>query len=319
MASFVPCAVFLLLFAAIVLVLRSRSKGNEPHEELLRRMTPTLGDNDSDKLQIMRESKVKQSGNVLSALYRTNPGQWLEANIVQAGLYLSLSEALLIMTLLFLCGEAIGYLLFDGGFFSLGLAAGLAALPLAYIEVCKKRRVKMFGVQLPFALDLMKSSLEAGHTLGRGLQVVVQEFKEPLGPEFRTALEQSRVGVPLPRALEEMLKRVPDQDLSLLVVAVKVQTQVGSSLAVIIGRLGEIVRTRQRLRLQIRALTAQARMGGMLVGLLPLVVMLIFHVIRPSYVDLLFHDPSGQKILKTAFGLDLTALLVIRRLLRIDY
>jgi tight adherence protein B len=319
MASFLPGVVFLLLFAAIVLSLRSRPREKDSQEELLRRMTPTLDQDDSAKLQITRESRVKQSGDVLSALYRTNPGQWLETNIAQAGLYLSLSEVLLIMTLLFLCGEALGHLVFGSGLFSFGLAAGLATLPLGYVEVCKRRRVKTFGQQLPFALDLMKSSLEAGHSLARGLRVVVQEFKEPLGPEFRTVLEQTRVGVPLPRALEGMVKRMPDEDLTLLVIAVKVQTQVGSSLAVIIGRLAEIVRTRQRLRLQIRTLTAQSRFSGILVGLLPVFVMLIFHVIRPTYLDLLFHDPTGLKILKTAAGLDMAALLTIRRLLRVDY
>jgi len=76
----------------------------------------------------------------------------------------------------------------------------------------------------------MKSSLEAGHSLNRGLQVVVQEFADPLAGEFRTVLEQTRIGLPLPRALEDMLKRVPEEDLRLLVVAVKVQSEVGSSL-----------------------------------------------------------------------------------------
>jgi tight adherence protein B len=116
-----------------------------------------------------------------------------------------------------------------------------------------------------------------------------------------------------------MLTRIPDEDLGLLSIAVKVQTQAGSSLATIIGRLAEIVRTRQRLRLQIRALTAQSRFSGMLVGLLPVAVMMIFHVIRPEYIDLLFHDPTGMTILKTAIGLDIVALLTIRRLLRIEY
>jgi tight adherence protein B len=318
MGSFVPGAVFLLVFAGIVLLMRSRTAGPDPNEDLLRRMTPALGEPDSADLSVTRQSRVKQGG-LLMVLYRTYPGQWLEENIMQAGLYLSLAEVMLIMALLFLCGEALGQLLFESGLSSLGLAAGLAILPLLYIRICKQRRIKEFSQQLPFALDLMKSSLEAGHSLGRGLQVVVQEFKEPLGPEFRTALEQSRIGVPLARALEEMLKRMPDQDLTLLVIAIKVQTQVGSSLATIIGRLAEIVRTRQRLRLQIRALTAQSRMSGMLVGLLPVVLMMVFHVIRPGYVDLLFHDSTGVKILKTAIGLDLAALLTIRRLLKIDY
>jgi tight adherence protein B len=291
--------------------------GSDPNEQLLRRMMPARNDDSAD-VSVTRQSRVKQ-GDLLTVLYRTHPGRWLEENIVQAGLYLSLAEVMLIMALLFLCGETVGHLLFASGLFALGLAAGLATIPLLYIKTRKQRRLTAFGQQLPFVLDLMKSSLEAGHSLGRGLQVVVQEFKEPLGPEFRSVLEQTRLGLPLPRALEEMLKRVPEQDLSLLITAVKVQTQVGSSMATIIGRLGDIVRTRQRLRLQIRALTAQSRFSGMLVGLLPVVVIVIFHVIRPEYIDMLFHDPTGMTILKTAIGLDLAALVTIRRLLRIDY
>jgi tight adherence protein B len=172
---------------------------------------------------------------------------------------------------------------------------------------------------LPFALDLMKSSLEAGHSLNRGLQVVVQEFADPLGGEFRTVLEQTRIGLPLPRALEDMLKRVPEEDLRLLVVAVKVQTEVGSSLALIVGRLAEIVRTRQRLRLQINALTAQSRLGGLIVGALPIVVLGMFSLINRDYANELFFDPTGIKILKIAAGLDVCAFITIRRLLRMDF
>ncbi len=193
------------------------------------------------------------------------------------------------------------------------------SLPLLFIQWKKQRRLKAFAAQLPFALDLIKSSLEAGHSLQRALQVLVSEFADPLGSEFRTVLEQNRIGLPLPRALEDMLKRVPEDDLRLLVVAVRVQNEVGSSLAQIVGRLSEIVRIRQRLRLQIKALTAQSRMGGMVVGCLPIVVLFLFSLVQPTYTDQLFHDPTGQKILKFAIGADIMALLTIRRLLRVNY
>jgi tight adherence protein B len=188
-----------------------------------------------------------------------------------------------------------------------------------YIRFRRARRIRAFVAQMPFALDLMKSSLEAGHSLNRGLQVVVQEFADPLGGEFRTVLEQTRIGLPLPRALEDMLKRVPEEDLRLLVVAVKVQSEVGSSLALIVGRLSEIVRTRQRLRLQINALTAQSRLGGLIVGCLPIVVLGMFSLINRDYANALFYDPTGIKILKIAAVLDLFAFITIRRLLRMDF
>jgi tight adherence protein B len=71
--------------------------------------------------------------------------------------------------------------------------------------------------------------------------------------------------------------------------------------------------------MQIRALTAQSRMGGMVVGILPIIVLTIFSVVQPGYTDKLFHDPTGQKILKFAIGSDLLALITIRRLLKVDY
>jgi tight adherence protein B len=149
--------------------------------------------------------------------------------------------------------------------------------------------------------------------------VLVKEFAEPLGGEFRTVLEQARLGMPLPKALDELLKRVPEDDLRLLVVAVKIQSEVGSSLAQIIGRLSEIVRTRQRLAAQIHAMTAQSRMSGMVVGFLPAIVLAAFSVLQPGYVHVLFHDPEGIKILKAAIILDLMAFVTIRRILRVRF
>jgi len=149
--------------------------------------------------------------------------------------------------------------------------------------------------------------------------VLEQEFAEPIGGEFRTVVEQTRLGMPVAEALADMLQRVPLDDLRLFVVAVKVQAEVGSSLAQIISRLSDIVRTRQRLFSQIRALTAQSRMSGMVVGLLPVVVLVMFSIVQPSYAQMLFFDHTGQLILKTAAGLDLGAFLLIRRILKVKF
>ena len=256
---------------------------------------------------------------LLAALYNMNLLRKLEEAMWQAGMYMRVGDILLIIVLAFGAGLFGGNLFFHDIWFALLAAAVTGAVPLLYIQFRKKRRLKAFGNQLPFALDLIKSSLEAGHSLQRALQVLVSEFADPLGSEFRTVLEQNRIGLPLPRALEDMLKRVPEDDLRLLVVAVRVQTEVGSSLAQIVGRLSEIVRIRQRLRMQIRALTAQSRLGGMVVACLPIVVLGIFSLIQPAYTNQLFHDPTGQKILKYAIGSDLLALITIRRLLRVNY
>jgi len=307
--------IFAIVFVGVLVFTSSRGTEGEQQREVARRLTRPADEIDID---VMRKRRP-QEGALLSGIYKLNVAHRLEEAMWQAGMYMRVGDMLLIIVLMFGGGLFGGNVFFHDMWFGLATGVVVSTLPLLFIQFRKKRRLKAFSAQLPFALDLIKSSLEAGHSLQRALQVLVSEFADPAGSEFRTVLEQNRIGLPLPRALEDMLKRVPEEDLRLLVVAVRVQTEVGSSLAQIVGRLSEIVRIRQRLRLQIRALTAQSRMGGMVVGILPVVVLCIFSVIQPGYTDRLFHDPTGQKILKFAIGSDLLALITIRRLLRVNY
>jgi len=307
--------IFAIVFVGVLVFTSSRGTEVDQQREVARRLTRPP---DDIEINVLRKQRP-QEGAWLGGLYKLNLARKLEEAMWQAGMYMRVGDILLIIVLLFGAGLFGGNVFFHDMWFGLATGVIVATLPLLYIQFRKKRRLKAFATQLPFALDLIKSSLEAGHSLQRALQVLVGEFADPLGSEFRTVLEQNRIGLPLPRALEDMLKRVPEDDLRLLVVAVRVQTEVGSSLAQIVGRLSEIVRIRQRLRLQIRALTAQSRMGGMVVGCLPVVVLCIFSLIQPGYTDRLFHDPTGQKILKFAIGSDLLALITIRRLLKVNY
>lgn len=271
--------------------------------------------------EILRERLKKERGlgSGLGWFYDLGVMQKIEQSLWQAGIYRRVSDVLLLTLLMFGAGAMIGAALWQDPVFAIALGSVLAIVPMLYIRFKRARRIKRFVGQLPYALDLMKSSLEAGHSLLRGLQVVVGEFEDPMATEFRSVIEQTRLGLPLPRAMEEMLKRVPDDDLRLLIVAVRVQSEVGSSLAVIIERLAEIVRIRQRLGSQIRALTAQARMSGWVVAALPVIILLAFSVIQPSYTHTLFYEPNGQRLLKVAAVLDALAFLTIRKLLKVKY
>lgn len=316
MSLLAATAVFAFVFIVSLVGMTWVTQSAEQNRQVLRRMSRPIGE--VEDVDITRKRKPEEHS-VFSMLKDFNLLRSLEEMMWQAGLYMRVSEMLLIICLLFSAGFFLGELFWKGPLFAALTGVGLGILPIVYIRFRRARRMRAFIAQLPFALDLMKSSLEAGHSLNRGLQVVVQEFSDPLGGEFRTVLEQTRIGLPLPRALEDLLKRVPEEDLRLLVVAVKVQSEVGSSLAMIVGRLAEIVRTRQRLRLQINALTAQGRLGGMIVAILPAVVLGMFSLIDRNYTRALFFDPTGIKILKIAAVLDLSAFITIRRLLKLDF
>src|SRR5216684_5007670 len=315
MAFLIAIGVFGVIFVILLVALSKRGGDVEQKHNLIRRMAAPESEAD---VSITRKLRQVDHG-ALSFLYNFNLLRSLEQSMWQAGLYMRVSEMLLIIFLMFGGGLFFGQAMWHDMVFALVPGAAFGLMPIIYIRWRRGRRLRAFVQQLPSALDLVKSSLEAGHSFNRGLQVVVQEFADPLGSEFRTVLEQTRIGLPLPRALDDLLKRVPEDDLRLLVVAVKVQTTVGSSLAGIVGRLSEIVRSRQRLRLQIRALTAQSRMGGMIVGMLPAIVLGAFSLIQPGYAQTLFTDPTGIKILKAAIILDAAAFIVIRRLLKLKF
>jgi tight adherence protein B len=315
--------VAVLIFAAVLGVLLAIVHGgrmNATHTyELLRQVTRDAAEDSDSLMRTERRPTAADTEEKPGLIYRIDLMRRLEQMMWQAGIYVGVSEMLLIIVLLFGTGLAAGETFFHDNLLALAMAAASAAAPFLYVRFRRKRRLKAFAAQLPFALDLIKSSLEAGHSLLRALQVLVQEFSDPISGEVRTVLEQVRLGMALPHAFEEMYARVPQDDLRLLVIAVKVQSEVGSSLAQIVSRLSEIVRTRQRLHAQVRSMTAQSRMSGMIVGLLPVIVLAAFSLIQPSYVEMLFHDPAGLLALKAAIVLDLMALLTIRRILRVDY
>jgi tight adherence protein B len=320
----IASGIFAVVLAVMLVLVTGKRDDSLLAADLLEDVTRPQADKAGDDLmrtggRPRRERATNRREELLEIFYRMHLLRRLEESMWQAGLYLRVSEMLLIILLMFGVGFMLAKLFLHDLLIALLVGVAMSILPVLYVRFRRVRRMREFVIQLPFALDLIKSSLEAGHSLLRGLQVMVQEFSDPLGGEFRTVLEQARLGMPLPRALDEMLKRMPEEDLRLLVVAIKVQSEVGSSLGQIVGRLSEIVRTRQRLAQQIRTMTAQSRMSGLVVGLLPAIVLGIFSLVQPGYASVLFYDPSGMMALKLAIALDLMAFFTIRRILKVDY
>ncbi|HTJ09763.1 MAG TPA: type II secretion system F family protein [Candidatus Binataceae bacterium] len=198
-----------------------------------------------------------------------------------------------------------------------GLAA--ATLPVLYARRKGSQRLALLSEQLPYLIDLLKSALESGHTMLRALQMAGQNLPEPISSELRLIVEQVQLGMTLPLAFEAMYQRAPVEELAFLVAAVRVQTDVGNSMAEIFQHVAEGMRNRQRAEHQLRALTAQSRAGAIIVTLLPFIVLLAFSFINPSYSRPLFHNAYGQKMLETAVVLDIIAFLVMRKIARVDY
>ena len=193
----------------------------------------------------------------------------------------------------------------------------LGSLPLVWCFIKRKRRFAAFQKQLPDALELIGRALRAGHSLAAGFKLVADETSPPLGKEFGRVYEEQNLGVPLDDALENMSNRIPNLDLRFFSTAVILQRQTGGDLAEILDKIGRLIRDRFRIWGQIQALTGEGRISGIVLLGLPPVLFAAIYYLNSDYIELLFVDPLGKKMLAVAIVLQLLGALVIKKIINI--
>jgi tight adherence protein B len=197
------------------------------------------------------------------------------------------------------------------------IALSFALLPLMMVRRARMRRLARIELQLPDAADFIARALRAGHSFTNVLQIVGNELAEPLSGEFRIAREEINYGVPMSEALHNMAERIPLTDLRYLIIAVLIQRETGGNLAEILTNISRIIRSRLKLAAQVRVLSAEGRMSAWILGLLPFAVMGMLLLINPKYVELLWTDPTGVKLLWYALGMIIFGVMWLRKVIRI--
>lgn len=210
------------------------------------------------------------------------------------------------------------------GLYALGLAGLLLGgilgiwLPSLYLRQRAGARLKAFNAQLPDALALIANALRAGHSFQQALEVAAREMPAPLAVEFAQVLREVRVNIALEDALANLTRRIPSDDLDLIVTAVLIQRQVGGNLAEVLDKIGHTIRLRVRIHGQIKTLTAQGRISGWIVSLLPIALGAILSVLNPSYMAGLFQNPIGWVLIGVGAVMQLVGILVIRAVVAVE-
>ena len=184
-----------------------------------------------------------------------------------------------------------------------GVAAASGYLPILMLIVKRKRRLNAFNEALPDCIDMMGRALRAGHSLVAAIDIVAQQAAEPAKTEFGEVFRKQNYGLPLREALMQLLERVPSQDLRVLVTGVLVQKDTGGNLAEILDRILHVIKDRMRVHGEIRTHTAQGRMTGWVLCILPVVMLALINMVNPGYSRLLFTDPLGKELLYAGVGL----------------
>lgn len=286
--QFLPIGIGLLIFVAVLLLLMLFSGQGE---QLLDRVSGNYLENLKPTFQRLQ--------------LRIQPPQFL---MIQLGLALVLFAVGLVTGPDALTKLSMGVLLGLIGFW----------LPQRWLVDQSKRRAQKFKEQFADTAALIGNSVRSGLSLLQALEVLVREMDDPMAYEVYQVLQQTRVGVPLDTALENWAERMGNPDLDIFVTAVTIQRQTGGDLGHVLNTLAATVRQRQKIQGQIMSLTAQGRLGAIVLCGLPVFMGIVLYFINPNRMSLMFSEPMGWGMLLLSAVTITAGYVVVRKIVDID-
>jgi tight adherence protein B len=242
----------------------------------------------------------------------------LRSILYQSNLKWTTGGLLLMCTACFVFPAYLIYLRTEATVFALLIGLLLGFAPFAFVLHRRSRRFNAFEQGLPDAIDLLVSALRAGNSLSAAMGLIAHESPDPVGSEFRICFDEENYGLELRTAMENLVTRVPLQDLRMVVTAILIQKESGGNLAEVLDKVAHVIRERFRLKRQVRIHTAQGRLTGWILSFLPIVLGIGLYLLNPDTMSLLWRRPMGVKLLYTAAGMTLTGGLIIRKIVRMD-
>ncbi len=191
-------------------------------------------------------------------------------------------------------------------------------LPKFYLKRKIKQNIAAFDALLNDGVVMISNALKAGYSFMQALAVAAEETQDPFKKAFKILLKELSLGMPLEDGLENLLERMPSDDLRLIVNAILIQRDVGGNLSEILENIAETIRERQKIKNELNTLTAQGKLSGMIIMAMPIFLGLIFYVLNKEYIMVLFTTPIGQLLLGLAIFNQFVGWLFIRKIVNIE-
>jgi tight adherence protein B len=270
-------------------------------------------------------------GQLALAWYADYEGQAVERTEKDLyGMFLNLppQRIVQISLLCFVLGFLLGLVLF--GYFTSPLATFLSLAASAMLglftsfipKLVLKRlsilRLRRFDLQLLDALLSMSNALKAGFSITQSFEAIVEEGRDPISQEFDLLLREVRLGVKFEDASENLSKRIPSEDLHIVLTGIETARQTGGNLTEVFDRLATVIRERMRVQGRIQSLTAQGRLQGWVVGLLPFALGIAFYFKQPSMMISFIQAPAGMACIAFMLLMEGLGVLLIRKIVNID-
>ena len=315
--------VFVGVFGVIVLLTMASGAGSTEHTRvLMTRLESAIAVGKpemSDLIVDIRKSDAMSSIPWLDkALAKIEIAPRLRRLLAQANLKWTVGGVILACIVLFVIPAYMVYWRTDAILLAvaIGLATGFG--PIGYILFMKKQRMAKFEQGLPEALELIVSALRVGHSLNAAMGLVSRECADPIGSEFRLTFDEMNYGLELKAALDNLVTRVPLQDIKIVCTAILIQRESGGNLAEVLEKTSQVIRERFRLRRQVLTHTAQGRLTGWILTLLPVVLGVLLYMVNPELMSNLWKKELGLKLMYTAGGMIVVGGLIIRKIVNLD-
>jgi tight adherence protein B len=269
-----------------------------------------------------QESKGALTDWVNKRVERTTFGERISRDLARADLKFKPGEYIALYVIAVIGGALLVYLV--GGRIILSAVIGGVIgsfLPGSYVKSQKSKRLAKFNDQLPDMLNLVVNGLRAGYSTLQAMEAVSKELPSPISDEFKRVVQEMQLGIPMEKALDNLLRRIPSQDLDFVVTAINVQREVGGNLAEIMDVISFTIRERVRIKGEIRALTAQAMYSGRALALMPIALLCFLYFLNRGYVMEFFtkgHELCGGIALGIAAILIVSGYFVMTRIANIE-
>jgi len=305
------------VFGAYLLATReSEAKRKLLQQRLSEALLYTRHTEDAE-VQLARSELMSEIPALSRMLGRVPVATSLRRMLDQADLHITVSRLVMLSLLAgLLAGLAVSMLTISQ-LAVVGSGVAAASVPFLHVVYRRRKRLHTFLEMLPDALELMSRALQAGHAFSESLHMIATEMPEPIATEFRKTYEEQNLGLSLKLALENLTERVPLLDLRLCVTAILIQRETGGNLAEILEKVSYTIRERFRILEDLKTLTTSSRMSAWILCGLPVFVILAVTVMNPDYMSVLWNDPRGHNLLAVAAGLQITGMLIIRKILNI--
>ncbi len=244
--------------------------------------------------------------------------RYLDGELIKSGILLRGEEFISILALSGVVGGVVFYVLTTSliGIF-LGLLLGSYA-PWLLVRIKKKKRQGQFNEQLGEVLTTVANALRSGHSLLKAIEMVSKDSSYPASQEFSYTVKEMQLGISTEEALKNMESRIESEDLNLVVTAILIQRQVGGNLAEVLDSISDTIRDRLRIYGEIKTLTAQGKLSGIIISLLPVLLGMFFYIMNPDYIMELFTDPRGLLLVVMAVFSQLIGALFIKKIIEIE-